>query len=240
MGREMDRAYVTCHMAVSLDGRIDGDFHESPKSGKAGAYYYDIIFDLGSSMAGGRVTTRMYSPQPDIDYEKYKNKDVPDGDYIVKDKEGHYCFVYDREGRCNWESPTSSMGSVTMQIVEVVTKAARKEYLAYLREIGVSYIITEDEENPVRESLEKLKKLFGVDKLVLTGGAVINGGFLKEDMIDEFSVVVLPYVDGNGQHKSLVDTVGRFYSHAFSFVEAKPLEDGAVHMIFRREGSLDE
>lgn len=47
------------------------------------------------------------------------------------------------------------MGSVTMQIVEVVTKAARKEYLAYLREIGVSYIITEDEENPVRESLEK-------------------------------------------------------------------------------------
>lgn len=69
---------------------------------------------------------------------------------------------------------------------------------------------------------------------------MINGGFLKEDMIDEFSVVVLPYVDGNGQHKSLVDTVGRFYSHAFSFVEAKPLEDGAVHMIFRREGSLDE
>lgn len=91
----------------------------------------------------------------------------------MKDKEGHYCFVYDREGRCNWKSPTSSMDSVTMQIVETVTKAARKEYLEYLREIGVSYIIIEDEENPVRESLEKLKKLFGVDKFVLTGGAVV-------------------------------------------------------------------
>ena len=41
-------------------------------------------------------------------------------------------------------------------------------------------------------------------------GASINGGFLKEDMIDEFSVVVLPYVDGNRQHKALVDTDGAF------------------------------
>ena len=57
----MDRAYVTCHMAISLDGKIDGDFHESPQSEEAGKYYYDVIFDLGSSMAGGRVTTQMYS-----------------------------------------------------------------------------------------------------------------------------------------------------------------------------------
>ena len=74
---KMDRAYVICHMAVSLDGKIDGDFHEAEKSEKAGAYYYDVIFDLGSSMAGGRVTTRMYSPPPEVDYEKYKGVDVP-------------------------------------------------------------------------------------------------------------------------------------------------------------------
>ena len=52
MAIKMDRAYVICHMAVSLDGKIDGDFHEAEKSEKAGAYYYDVIFDLGSSMAG--------------------------------------------------------------------------------------------------------------------------------------------------------------------------------------------
>ncbi len=102
---KMDRAYVICHMAVSLDGKIDGDFHEAEKSEKAGAYYYDVIFDLGSSMAGGHVTTRMYSPQPEVDYEKYKGVDVPEGDYIVQNAQGHYCLVYDREGRCTWEAP---------------------------------------------------------------------------------------------------------------------------------------
>ena len=70
-------------------------------------------------------------------------------------KQGHYCLVYDREGRCTWEAPTSTMNGVPMQIVEVVTKAARKEYLAYLRDMGISCLITEEEEHPVRESLEK-------------------------------------------------------------------------------------
>ena len=175
------------------------------------------------------------SPQPEVDYEKYKGVDVPEGDYIVKNAQGHYCLVYDREGRCTWEAPTSTMNGVPMQIVEVVTKAARKEYLAYLRDMGISYLLTEEEEHPVRESLEKLKRLYGVERLVLTGGASINGGFLKEDMIDEFSVVVLPYVDGNGQHKALADTDGAFCDRAFYFAEAKSLEGGAVHMRFIKE-----
>ena len=172
-------------------------------------------------MAGGRVTTRMYSPQPEVDYEKYKGVDVPEGDYIVKSAQGHYCLVYDREGRCTWEAPTSTMNGVSMQIVEVVTKAARKEYLSYLRDMGISYLITEEEEHPVRESLKKLKRFYGVERLVLTGGASINGGFLKEDMIDEFSIVVLPYVDGDKQHKALADTDGAFCDRAFYFAEAK-------------------
>ena len=230
----MNRAYVSCHMAVSLDGKIDGDFHAAKKSENAESYYYDDIFDLGSSMAGGRITTCMYSPQPEIDYDKYKDTHVPAGDYIVKNPDGHYCLVYDREGKCCWESPATTMNGVTMQIVEVVTKAAPKEYLAHLRDIGVSYLITKDEKAPIKESLVKLKELYGVDRLVLTGGASINGGFLKEDMIDEFSIVILPYVDGDEQHKALVDTTGRFYDSDFSFSEARPLDGGAVHLIFKR------
>ena len=231
----MDRAYVTCHMAVSLDGRIDGDFHEAPMSEKAGKYYYDVIFDLGSSMAGGRTTTQMYSKQPEIDYEPYEGVAVPDGDYIVTEPNGHYCLIYDREGKCNWDSPFSYMNDIKMQIIEVVTKRVRTEYLAHLRKIGASYIIAKDEENMVRESLEKLKSRYGVERLVLTGGAAINGGFLKEDMIDEFSIVVLPYVDGSEKHKALVDTESKFFARAFAFSEAKPLPDGAVHMIFKRK-----
>lgn len=230
----MNRAYVTCHMAVSLDGKIDGDFHEAPKSLVAGKYYYDVIFDLGSSMAGGRITTQMYSEQPEIDYSQYAGESVPDGDYIIKEQSGHYCLIYDREGKCKWNFPTTAMNDVMMQIVEVVTKKAPKEYLAHLRKIGISYMIAEHEESMVRDSLVKLKEIYGAEKLVLTGGAAINGGFLKEDMIDELSIVILPYVDGSGDHKALVDTKNSFWGYPFIFAEAKPLPDGAVHMIFKR------
>lgn len=226
----MERTYVTCHMSMSLDGKIDGVFHDAPCSEKAGAYYYDIIFDLGSSMAGGRTTTCMYSPQPKIDYAKYSGTSVPNEDHIVNNPKGHYCFIYDRTGKCAWEQPTTEMNGVTMQLVEVLTKQVRPEYLAHLRRIGVSYIFAEN----VKESLVKMKQLYGVEKLVLTGGAEINGGFLQEDMIDEFSIVLQPYVEGDREKKSLVDTHGVFRDTPFHFAGVNPLPDGAVHLTFKR------
>ena len=122
------------------------------------------------------------------------------------------------------------MGDVTMQIVQVVTHKVRREYLAHLRNVGVAYIFADS----VRESLEKMKTLFGVEKLVLTGGAAINGGFLNEDMIDELSVVTMPYVEGGRDTKALMDTGGKFNTSAFAFAEAKPLPGGAVHLIFKK------
>ena len=149
----------------------------------------------------------------------------------MKNPDGHYCLIYDREGKCNWDTPTTAMNDISMQIVEVVSRKVRKEYLAHLRNIGVSYIFADT----VKESLEKMKALYGTEKLVLTGGAAINGGFLKEDMIDELSIVVLPYVDGNRDHKALMETGSNFFQNAYCFEQVKPLSDGAVHMIFKRK-----
>lgn len=229
---DTDRAYVTCHMTVSLDGKIDGTFHRSPASAAAAKYYYDVIFDLGSSMAGGKATTLIYSPQPKIDYGRYAGDVVPEGDFVVKSPEGRYCLVYDRMGACAWDRPTTEMGGVEMQLVEVVSPGVRPEYLAHLREVGVAYIVASGH-SPVTESLAKLKRLFGTGNVVLTGGAQINGGFLAEDAIDELSLVVLPYVSGDASGKSLMETAG-FNELAFGFAEAKPLEGGAVHLRFKR------
>lgn len=233
-GDTLNRAYVTCHMSMSLDGKIDGNFHDAPCSEKAGRYYYDIIFDLGTSMAGGRTTTQMYSPQPNIDCSRYSNAEVTYEDNIIINPNHNYCFIYDRKGKCSWDSPTTSMNGVTMQIVEVLTKQVHKEYLAHLKSIGAAYIFAGDTELSVETSLIKMKELFGVERLVLTGGAEINGGFLNEGMIDEFSIVLQPYAEGNSGLKSLVDTHGIFNETAFRFEEAKLLDDGAVHLIFRK------
>ena len=53
--------------------------------------------------------------------------------------------------------------------------------------------------------LEKLRKEFGIKKLLLEGGGKINGSFLAADLIDELSVLVAPIADGAIGTPSLFD-----------------------------------
>ena len=41
-------------------------------------------------------------------------------------------------------------------------------------------------------AVEILNKQFGVDRLAVVGGGNINGAFLREGLIDEVSIVVVP------------------------------------------------
>ena len=49
---------------------------------------------------------------------------------------------------------------------------------------------------------------FGAKKLLLEGGGAINGAFLKHMLIDEFSTLIFPAVDGVAGIQSIVDYNG--------------------------------
>lgn len=61
--------------------------------------------------------------------------------------------------------------------VEVLCETVSDEYLAYLQDIGVSYIFAGKDQLNVMLAVEKLSKLFGIKKLMLEGGSIINGAF---------------------------------------------------------------
>jgi len=42
--------------------------------------------------------------------------------------------------------------------------------------------------------LVKLKKYFDIKTMVLGGGALINGAFLKAGLVDQISLVIAPYI----------------------------------------------
>ena len=48
----------------------------------------------------------------------------------------------------------------------------------------------------LKSVLTKLRKHFGIEKLLLEGGGKINGSFLAADLIDELSVLIAPVADG--------------------------------------------
>ena len=58
----MNRPYIFCHMMTSLDGKIIGDYMETPEGEQAGSVFYDIAFGKNAyykhqGWLSGRVTT---------------------------------------------------------------------------------------------------------------------------------------------------------------------------------------
>lgn len=215
-------------MYVSIDGKIDGAYMDEEGCNISGEYYDDVIFKKGSSMASGRVTTKMYKAKADTDIS-YFEEEKSNADFIIN--ANHYNFVFDRMGKCFYDDVTYTYGGKTMQIVEVVSKKCNKKYLSYLKSIKISYIIADT----IKEALNKIYEKFKVERLVLTGGATINGGFLKENLIDEISLIVAPYVEGNDNYKQSIGSMSSFINQKFNFESAKRLNDGGVELIFKRE-----
>ena len=62
--------------------------------------------------------------------------------------------------------------------------------------MDIPYIFAGETEIDVDIALEKLKTLVGVETLVLEGGSIVNGYFIRADAVDEISLVVAPVVAG--------------------------------------------
>lgn len=223
----MNKPYVICHMYTSIDGRIDGVYMEEVGCNFSGEYYDQKIFKVGTSMASGRVTTSMYKAiDSTIDLSNYK--DETDEDYIVESE--NYNFVFDRMGKCFYDNNQYIYAEKVMNLAIIVSSKCDKKYLAYLKEMNISYLTADS----IAIALDKISRLFNVESLVLTGGAIINGGFMSEDLIDEISLIVAPYVEGNDEYKTSFSSMTKFNNRKFLFTKANLLKDGGVEIIFKK------
>jgi 2,5-diamino-6-(ribosylamino)-4(3H)-pyrimidinone 5'-phosphate reductase len=193
------RPYVVCHMTTSVDGKIkptlwpkDMDIHrlyeKCHKKLKADAW---II---------GRTSMEGYSSK------KHKNLGKADAkiqkeDFVGDPKASQFAIVIDPSGKCRWDS-----NSITGDhIIEVLTEKASTAYLHHLREQRVSYIFAGKSDVDLEVALRKLKKMFGIKRLLLEGGGHINGTFVKAGVIDELSQLLMPLVDGSMDTPTLFD-----------------------------------
>ena len=114
-----------------------------------------------------------------------------------------YYVSIDPSGRLGWETNTLTYVDTTAHVLEVLTERASNAYKAFLRRLGISYIIAGKESLDYGEALAKLKQLFGIETLMLGGGGVLNWSFIQAGMCDEVSVVIAPCADGSGETQPL-------------------------------------
>jgi riboflavin biosynthesis pyrimidine reductase len=221
-------------MMTSLDGKIMGKYISLPESGPAGRAFYDIAFGdepyyRHQGWLSGRITT-------DDNFTNYEKPDlepkaplVPAGDYVAAPDAGMFYVSVDPSGKLGWNSSELTYQTTHAHVIEVLTGKASNEYKAFLRGLGISYIIAGDASLDLASALSKLRDLFGIETLMLGGGGVLNWSFIQAGMCDEVSIVIAPAADGDSDTPSLFETRGRTPDTPQGFtLEAAEALDGDV------------
>jgi len=199
------RPRVICHMMSSVDGRILTDGWPQSAEGRR---EYELVHDSygADGWLCGRVTMEAHFAQGvRADAEiAHKYHGAPREDFVAPGDHDSFAFAVDTNGRLAWNTNDIDGDHV----VTILAERVSDEYLAFLRERKVSYLLAGLRDVDLSVALEKIATRFGVRTLMLEGGGKINGGMLRAGLIDEVSVLVAPVADGRIGTPALFDVEG--------------------------------
>ncbi|MDN7437086.1 RibD family protein [Burkholderia multivorans] len=190
------RPQIICHMMSTLDGRIDGDRWNLPRSGRtvdeATACYYDISDRLNAqAWMLGRNTVQIHHAPHSFDHDGLPATTGYDP-FLGERTTRRSLVVLDPKGRIRYESGQIEGDDVIAVLSEQVSDA----YLAHLRELGISYLFAGRDGHDLALAMQALGTTFGMRRVLLEGGGIVNGAFLKAGLIDEVSLMLYPGIDG--------------------------------------------
>lgn len=232
------RPYIICHMLTSLDGKVTGKFLEDKKIEHLIDEYFKIHseFKADAFLCGKNTFLEEFVKDNQVDFSKYSNIKVNKNEDFIYEKISDFKFLavcLDRKGTLCWKENVLKddlPAYNNAHIIQVMTEQVKEEYLAYLRNIGISYIICGKEEINLEECLEKLRTKFGIKLLLLEGGSLINGSFMKAGVIDEISLVQCA-ITGEKEDKPLFNE-GNIES--FTLENLKQLRNG-IYMLYKHK-----
>lgn len=196
----MNKPYIICHMVTSIDGKVTGSF----LSRKEAIYSTNVYYNLNRKYQAdaylcGRTTmqgsfTNYWYPNLD-DYSSFDDY----SDYIVNTNNKFYAIALDPHARLGWKSnliddPDHDPGYDKATIIEILSHNIDTRYLSYLRKNNISYVFGGEDKIDLKTVLDKLYNYFGIKKILLEGGSITNSYFLKENLVDELSLVIDPVI----------------------------------------------
>jgi riboflavin biosynthesis pyrimidine reductase len=136
-------------------------------------------------------------------------------------------------------------------VIAILGNQVSDEYLSELQHDGVSYLFVESagqdaelQSNALSVALDTLGDTFGINTLLLEGGGIMNGTFLKAGLIDEISLLVYPAIDGLAGIPSIVEYLGNpdelpAAGQSLRRLTTETLEGGVVWIHYVLEGRIE-
>ncbi len=231
----MNRPYVICHILSSLDGKINGPFMAAEATRSLSGEYGRIRREMNAdAWLYGTTTVKEF-----LDYREpvlEETSSVPEGDFVAGDKTKPYFVALDTKGELGWETGRfANKGRAEVHVIEILTEAVSPSYRAYLRKRGVSYILAGKTELDCEMAMEKLHRLFHIEKLLICGGGAADWTFLQAGMVDELSMVLSPVTDGSSGTASVFSQIPTFGTGKPVEFELKAMErigDSGLHLTY--------
>lgn len=219
-------------MMTSIDGRIDCRMTEQLPGVEE---YYDTLAALDTPVhVSGRVTAEMematgtFHCKEGTPYNK-------EGWFAGRRGEG-YEVVIDTHGTLCWNEEDY----LDSPLLIVMAESVSQEYLQYLKEKNISWIVCGKENVDLKRACEILKEKFHVERMAVVGGGHINAGFLAAGLLDEVSLVIGAGIDGRAGMAAVFDGLDENVPVTpLHLKEVKQYESGAVWLRYQMVG-MDE
>ncbi len=223
----MNKPYIICHMMTSLDGRIDCKMTVKLKGGEE---YYKTLDSFNTfSKVSGRVTAEIEMALPGKFISKSNTRLNKEEVYKVKECKG-YEIILDTKGSLLWNDQKDE----EIPILVVTSEEVNKEYLEYLKNNHISYIASGKNKIDLKRVSEILFNEFNVKKMLVVGGGHINASFLKENLIDEISILLAPGIDGREGMCAVFDGYNKDKDVTkLTLKDVKAFENGAIWLKYK-------
>jgi len=201
----MDRPRIICHILQSMDGNIDGDFFTVPELGPAYRAFSRIReeYACDAVISGATTAAEIYRGRF-VDNLPTSSERWPRTDWKARQAD-RYAVVIDGTGSVRWESGSVERRGEKLHVIVVLQENASDAYISHLRKAGVSYIFAGKDSLDLPLAARKLKELFGIQSMLLSGGGAVDWSFLQAGLVDEISLVVPPVIDGGVRLPSAFD-----------------------------------
>lgn len=183
--------WVVIFNTTSLDGRITGFDADMD-------LYYQLASDIGAEailMGSETVLTGFNSKAGDISEETLE-------DFQPREKEPAdqrpILVVTDSRGHIRIWSEVRRMPYIR-DIVVLCSRSTPKEYLDFLDERFIPYMIVGYEQVDLETALDELNLQFGVKIVRVDSGGVLNGILFQTGLADEVHVLIHPVLVGTAK-----------------------------------------
>ncbi len=212
----MKRPYVVLGVSASIDGRIslgpnrtmmDIDERDSvlgtEKEWNDFAKQMEFIYDYDVWMDGSNMLVKKgqelrelepFQGDEDTLYEDH----LPDEIVSQPGLKG-FLAVVDGQGRVRG----GFTGEEHWPLVHLVSESVPTNYLDFLREKKIPYLIAGEGKVDLEKVLEKMKTKLDIEKVLTTSGGRLSGALLKKELLDEINILFNPVIIGGYETPTL-------------------------------------